>query len=123
MCDSCLSGSGAIDQDELAFMLRSLGQNPTEDELQKLIHEFDDGERAAPSSRGPALNVAVPTLSWLPADVRHPVVEAALRCSLRCPLPAARCRHTLSRAARRQVTGTGRSSYENSSRCTRMAST
>jgi len=38
-------GSGSIDSNELAFMLRALGQNPTEDELKELINKFDDGDK------------------------------------------------------------------------------
>jgi len=38
-------GSGSIDADELAFMLRSLGQNPTDEEVHAMILEYDDGEK------------------------------------------------------------------------------
>ena len=34
--------SGSIDADELAFMLRSLGQNPTEQEIKDLIASVDE---------------------------------------------------------------------------------
>ena len=38
-------GSGSIDADELGVMLRSLGQNPTEQELHDLIESVDDGDK------------------------------------------------------------------------------
>lgn len=38
-------GSGSIDADELGMMLRSLGQNPTEEELKELIDSVDDGDK------------------------------------------------------------------------------
>lgn len=38
-------GSGSIDAEELGMMLRSLGQNPTEQELQELIESVDEGEK------------------------------------------------------------------------------
>ena len=38
-------GSGSIDADELGVMLRSLGQNPTEQELKDLIDSVDDGDK------------------------------------------------------------------------------
>ena len=38
-------GSGSIEADEIAFMLRSLGQNPTKEGVEKLIAQFDDGEK------------------------------------------------------------------------------
>ena len=38
-------GSGTIDAEELAFMLRSLGQNPTEEEVHELIASVDDGDK------------------------------------------------------------------------------
>ena len=90
--DSRPPGSGAIDQDELAFMLRSLGQNPTEDELQKLIHDFDDGEpqRMAPLL-APRASRPSPTI-WasLCAAARHCLpLQLAFPprpCSLRFPL-------------------------------------
>ena len=34
-------GSGAIDGEEIAFMLRSLGLNPTDKEVQTLIKKYD----------------------------------------------------------------------------------
>jgi len=37
-------GSGSIDAEELGMMLRSLGQNPTEDELAALIDSVDGGD-------------------------------------------------------------------------------
>jgi len=37
-------GSGSIDAEELGMMLRSLGQNPTEEELVELINSVDDGD-------------------------------------------------------------------------------
>ena len=36
-------GSGSIDREELGFMLKSLGQNPTEAELSKMMMEADRG--------------------------------------------------------------------------------
>ena len=36
-------GSGSIDREELGFMLRSLGQNPTEKELSRVMAEADRG--------------------------------------------------------------------------------
>ena len=36
-------GSGSIDREELGFMLKSLGQNPTEAELSKMMREADRG--------------------------------------------------------------------------------
>ena len=40
-------GDGTISTKELGFVMRSLGQNPTEQELQEIINEVDiDGERA-----------------------------------------------------------------------------
>ena len=38
-------GSGSIDAEELGMMLRSLGQNPTEEELIELINSVDEGEK------------------------------------------------------------------------------
>jgi len=38
-------GSGSIDAEELGMMLRSLGQNPTEEELIELINSVDDGDK------------------------------------------------------------------------------
>ena len=38
-------GSGSIDAEELGMMLRSLGQNPTEEELKDLIDSVDDGDK------------------------------------------------------------------------------
>jgi Ca2+-binding EF-hand superfamily protein len=38
-------GSGSIDCVELGMMLRSLGQNPTEQELKDLIDSVDDGDK------------------------------------------------------------------------------
>jgi Ca2+-binding EF-hand superfamily protein len=38
-------GSGSIDAEELGMMLRSLGQNPTEEELIELIDSVDDGDK------------------------------------------------------------------------------
>ena len=35
-------GSGAIDIDELAEVMKSLGQNPTRSELQAMIDEVDE---------------------------------------------------------------------------------
>ena len=38
-------GSGTISNEELEVVMKSLGQNPTEDELQRMIHEVDvDGK-------------------------------------------------------------------------------
>lgn len=37
-------GSGSIDADELGMMLRSLGQNPSEQEIKDLIATVDDEE-------------------------------------------------------------------------------
>ena len=37
-------GSGSIDEEELATMLRSLGQNPTEEEVRDLIRSVDEGD-------------------------------------------------------------------------------
>merc|ERR1711988_1994165 len=38
-------GSGSIDAEELGMMLRSLGQNPTDEELHELIDSVDEGEK------------------------------------------------------------------------------
>ena len=38
-------GSGSIDAEELGMMLRSLGQNPTEKELDELIDSVDEGDK------------------------------------------------------------------------------
>ena len=38
-------GSGSIEADEIMFMLRSLGQNPTKEGVEALIARFDDGEK------------------------------------------------------------------------------
>ena len=38
-------GSGSIDAEELGMMLRSLGQNPTDEELHALIDSVDDGDK------------------------------------------------------------------------------
>jgi len=38
-------GSGSIDKDELGIMMRSLGQNPTDEELDALIFSVDDGDK------------------------------------------------------------------------------
>jgi len=38
-------GSGSIDAEELGMMLRSLGQNPTEEELNELIDSVDEGDK------------------------------------------------------------------------------
>ena len=38
-------GSGSIDAEELGMMLRSLGQNPTEEELKDLIDSVDEGDK------------------------------------------------------------------------------
>ena len=38
-------GSGSIDAEELGMMLRSLGQNPSEEELKELIDSVDDGDK------------------------------------------------------------------------------
>lgn len=38
-------GSGSIDAEELGMMLRSLGQNPSEEELIELINSVDDGDK------------------------------------------------------------------------------
>ena len=38
-------GSGSIDAEELGMMLRSLGQNPTDEELHELIDSVDDGDK------------------------------------------------------------------------------
>ena len=35
-------GSGSIDAEELGMMLRSLGQNPTDEEIKELIASVDD---------------------------------------------------------------------------------
>jgi len=37
--------SGSIEADEITYMLRSLGQNPTLEGVTKLIERFDDGEK------------------------------------------------------------------------------
>ena len=42
--DMDTDGSGSIDADELGVMMRSLGQNPTEDELKQLIKSVDEGD-------------------------------------------------------------------------------
>lgn len=41
-------------------MLRSLGQNPTDEEIKQMIEHFDDGTRARAGGldKGPGLNVA-----------------------------------------------------------------
>lgn len=39
-------GSGTISNEELEVVMKSLGQNPTEEELQEMIREVDvDGKR------------------------------------------------------------------------------
>mmetsp|Transcript_41237 Transcript_41237/g.102603 ORF Transcript_41237/g.102603 Transcript_41237/m.102603 type:complete len:154 (-) Transcript_41237:237-698(-) len=38
-------GSGSIESDEIMFMLRALGQNPTKEMVQKLIAEFDSVDK------------------------------------------------------------------------------
>ena len=38
-------GSGSIDAEELGMMLRSLGQNPTDEELAALIDSVDEGDK------------------------------------------------------------------------------
>jgi len=38
-------GSGSIDAEELGVMMRSLGQNPTDDELKELIDSVDSGDK------------------------------------------------------------------------------
>ena len=38
-------GSGSIDAEELGMMLRSLGQNPTDEELRDLIDSVDEGDK------------------------------------------------------------------------------
>ena len=38
-------GSGSIDAEELGMMLRSLGQNPSDEELKELIDSVDDGDK------------------------------------------------------------------------------
>ena len=42
-------GDGTISTKELGVVMRSLGQNPTEQELQEIINEVDiDGEKRPP---------------------------------------------------------------------------
>ena len=38
-------GSGSIDAEELGMMLRSLGQNPSKEELDELIASVDEGDK------------------------------------------------------------------------------
>jgi len=38
-------GSGSIEADEISYMLRSLGQNPTKEGVDALIKLYDDGEK------------------------------------------------------------------------------
>lgn len=38
-------GSGSIDREELGVMLRSLGQNPTESELEEMMNHAEGGDR------------------------------------------------------------------------------
>jgi len=38
-------GSGSIEQDEIMFMLRALGQNPTQENVRALIAEYDTGDK------------------------------------------------------------------------------
>ena len=38
------NGSGSIDVDELGVMMRSLGQSPTDEELEELVRTVDGGE-------------------------------------------------------------------------------
>ena len=38
-------GSGSISAEELGAMMRGLGQNPSEEELQELIDSVDEGEK------------------------------------------------------------------------------
>ena len=41
MCVHCQDGSGTISTKELLSVMRSMGQNPTEDELLALVMEVD----------------------------------------------------------------------------------
>ena len=40
-------GSGSIDRQELALMLKSLGQHPTDEELDRMMHEADQSTGAS----------------------------------------------------------------------------
>merc|ERR1711998_238518 len=44
-CDLDRDGSGSIESDEIMFMLRALGQNPTAEMVAALINKFDSGDR------------------------------------------------------------------------------
>ena len=36
------SGDGAIDQEEIGSLMQALGQNPTEEQIQKMMEEIDE---------------------------------------------------------------------------------
>ena len=40
-CNSLKDGSGTISSEELLYVMRAMGQNPTEDELLNLVLEVD----------------------------------------------------------------------------------
>ena len=55
-------GSGTISTKELLGVMRSMGQNPTEDELLALVMEVNRGQPLAGRSRGSGLILINPLL-------------------------------------------------------------
>lgn len=47
-------GNGTINTKELGVAMRTLGLNPTEDELLNIVNEFDVGRHTAPLSFTPS---------------------------------------------------------------------